>query len=281
MREISVLEIEQAVRDLCIQANRSLPKDVCEAMTCACQHERVPLAHEILCDLEENIAVAQKRQLPVCQDTGMAVVFVQLGQDVHVTGGLLEEAINRGVARGYTEGLLRCSVVSDPLERVNTNDNTPAVIHLSLVAGDTLTLTVAPKGFGSENMSKLYMLTPAQATKEEIIAHVVKTVKEAGSNPCPPMVLGVGIGGDFELCPLLAKKALCRPFDQPHPKADYAALETEILAAVNALGIGPQGFGGDTTALHVAIETYPTHIAGLPLAVNVGCHVTRHATITM
>lgn len=281
MREISVLEIEQAVRDLCIQANRYLPTDVCEAITCAQKQERMPLAREILCDLEENITVAKTRQLPVCQDTGMAVVFVELGQEVHIAGGLLEEAIHRGVSRGYTEGLLRCSVVSDPLERVNTNDNTPAVIHLSLVAGDALTLTVAPKGFGSENMSRLYMLTPAQATKEDIIAHVVKTVREAGSNPCPPVVLGVGIGGDFELCPLLAKRALCRPFDQAHPNTEYAALEKEILAAVNALGIGPQGFGGDTTALHVAIETYPTHIAGLPLAVNVGCHVTRHATITI
>ncbi len=281
MREISVLEIEQAVRDLCIQANRSLPTDVCEAITCACQNERVSLAREILGDLRENIAVAEARQLPVCQDTGMAVVFVQLGQEVHITGGLMEEAIHRGVARGYTEGLLRCSVVSDPLERVNTNDNTPAVIHLSLVAGDTLTLTVAPKGFGSENMSRLYMLTPAQATKKDILDYVLKTVREAGSNPCPPVVLGIGIGGDFELCPLLAKKALCRPFDEPHPKAEYAAFEKEILDAVNALGIGPQGFGGDTTALHVAIETYPTHIAGLPLAINVGCHVTRHATVTM
>lgn len=281
MREIPVTLVEQAVCDLCIEANRRLPSDVCRAVETAADTERVPLARDVLGDLLQNVSVAEQCGLPVCQDTGMAVVFVKIGQEVHITGGLLEDAVNRGVARGYTEGLLRCSVVGDPLTRVNTGDNTPAILHVSLTEGDSLEITVAPKGFGSENMSRLYMLTPAQATRQTVIDRVLETVREAGSNPCPPVVLGVGIGGDFELCPLLAKKALCRPFDVPHPDAQYAALERDLLEAVNALQIGPQGFGGDTTALHVAIETYPTHIAGCPLAINVGCHVTRHATKTI
>ncbi len=278
MRELSVAVIEQAVCELCVEANRRLPPDVCRAVEASQCTERTPLARDVLRDLRENIAVAERCGLPVCQDTGMAVVFLKIGQDVHLTDGSLEEAVNRGVARGYTEGLLRCSVVRDPLDRVNTGDNTPAILHVSLTAGDAVEITVAPKGFGSENMSRLYMLTPADATREKIREYVLKTVREAGSNPCPPIVLGIGIGGDFELCPLLAKKALCRPFDEPHPNPQYAALERELREAVNELGIGPQGFGGDTTALHVAIETYPTHIAGFPLAINVGCHVTRHAT---
>ena len=207
----------------------------------------------------------------------MAVVFVRLGQEVHISGGLLEDAVNRGVARGYTEGLLRCSVVADPLRRGNTGDNTPAVIHLSLTPGDRLELTVAPKGFGSENMSRIYMLTPA-AGRETVIDCICDAARTAGANPCPPMVLGVGIGGDFEYCALLAKKALCRGLDTAHPDPYYAQMERDALEAVNRLGIGPQGFGGEITALGVAIETYPTHIAGLPLAVNVGCHVTRHAS---
>lgn len=281
LREISVETIEQAISELCVEANRRLPADVCRAVEAAAACEQHPLAREVLCDLTRNREAAEALSLPVCQDTGMAVVFVRLGQEVHLTGGLLSDAVNRGVARGYTEGLLRCSVVGDPLRRVNTGDNTPAVLHVTLVEGDTLELTVAPKGFGSENMSKLYMLTPASATKQAIVDKVAEAVREAGSNPCPPVILGVGIGGDFELCPLLAKRALCRPLDVRHPDPYYAQLETQIRDAVNALGIGPQGFGGDTTALQVAIETYPTHIAGLPLAINVGCHVTRHATVIL
>lgn len=210
----------------------------------------------------------------------MAVVFIRLGQEIHITGGLLSDAVNRGVARGYIEGLLRCSVVKDPLRRENTGDNTPAVLHLTMTEGDRMEITVAPKGFGSENMSRIFMLTPA-ADRNAIIEKVVETAKLAGSNPCPPMVLGVGIGGDFELCALLAKKALCRPLDQPHPDAFYARMERDALDAVNSLRIGPQGFGGETTALGVSIETYPTHIAGLPLAINVGCHVTRHCTTVL
>lgn len=280
MRDVSVTQIEQEVCRLCIEANRRLPKDLCGAVDAAAVSETNPLAKKIMHDLQENIAAANRLSLPVCQDTGMAVVFIRLGQDVHLTDGLLEDAVNRGVARGYTEGLLRCSVVKDPLRRVNTNDNTPAVLHLTLTAGERVEITVAPKGFGSENMSRVYMLNPS-ADRDTVIEHVVQTVREAGSNPCPPMVLGVGIGGDFELCTLLAKRALCRPLSQPNPDPYYAEMERDILSAVNALGIGPQGFGGVTTALGVAIESYPTHIAGLPLAVNVGCHVTRHATVTL
>ncbi len=277
MRELSVAVVEQAVRDLCIEANRRLPPDVCKAVSQAAEEETAPLAKEIMADLRRNLEAAEELELPVCQDTGMAVVFAEVGQEVHLTGGLLSEAVNRGVSRGYTEGLLRCSVVGDPLRRVNTGDNTPAVLHTALVEGDRVTLTVAPKGFGSENMSRIRMFTPA-AGREEILRFIEDTARLAGSNPCPPMVLGVGIGGDFELCALLAKKALCRGLDVPHPDAFYREMEREALERVNALDIGPQGFGGRTTALKVAVETYPTHIAGLPVAVNVGCHVTRHAS---
>lgn len=277
MRTIHVEEIEQAVCELCIEANLHLPADLSGKIEQAAGAETQPLARDIMADLVRNQRAADEGRLPICQDTGMAVVFAELGQDVHITGGLLQDAVNRGVARGYTEGYLRCSVVGDPLRRENTGDNTPAVLHLTLTEGDTLTLTVAPKGFGSENMSRLYMLTPA-ATRETVIEKIVETARLAGSNPCPPMVLGVGIGGDFELCALLAKQALCRPVSCAHPDPYYAHMERDALEAVNALGIGPQGFGGKTTALHVAIETYPTHIAGLPVAVNVGCHVTRHAS---
>ncbi|HJD23065.1 MAG TPA: fumarate hydratase [Firmicutes bacterium] len=277
MRELSVAVVEQAVRDLCIEANRRLPPDVCKAVSQAAEEEAAPLAKEIMADLRRNLEAAEELELPVCQDTGMAVVFAEVGQDVHLTGGLLSEAVNRGVSRGYTEGLLRCSVVGDPLRRVNTGDNTPAVLHTTLVDGDRVALTVAPKGFGSENMSRIRMFTPA-AGREEILRFIEETARLAGSNPCPPMILGVGIGGDFELCALLAKKALCRGLDVPHPDAFYQEMEQEALERVNALDIGPQGFGGRTTALKVAVETYPTHIAGLPVAVNVGCHVTRHAS---
>lgn len=280
MRDISVNDVEQAVCRLCIDANRHLPNDIKQAVLDAGGRETLPLARDIMHDLADNITAAETMQLPVCQDTGMAVVFIKLGQEVHITGGLLADAVNRGVARGYTEGLLRCSVVADPLRRVNTGDNTPAVLHVSLVEGDRLEIMVAPKGFGSENMSRVYMLTPA-ADRETILERICETVRLAGSNPCPPMVLGVGIGGDFELCALLAKKALCRPLDTPHPDPFYAQLEQDALARVNQLGIGPQGFGGVSTALGVAIETYPTHIAGLPMAVNVGCHVTRHRQVTL
>lgn len=280
MRDVTVQEIEQAVRDLCIQANRHLPADVRRAVEEAAGREDQPLARDIMSDLKENIQAAEEMCLPVCQDTGMAVVFVRLGQEVHITGGLLEDAVNRGVARGYTEGLLRCSVVEDPLRRVNTGDNTPAVLHLSLVEGDRVEIMVAPKGFGSENMSRIRMFTPASG-RQDILDFICETARLAGSNPCPPMVLGVGIGGDFEMCALLAKKALCRGLEHPHPDAFYAGMEREALEQVNRLGIGPQGFGGAATALGVAIETYPTHIAGLPVAVNVGCHVTRHASVTI
>ena len=277
MRAIDVSAIEQTVRDLCIEANRRLPDDVKSAVTQAAEQEASPLGREILHDLGENITAAERLTLPICQDTGMAVVFAEVGQEVHIKGGLLSDAVNRGVSRGYLEGLLRCSVVSDPLRRTNTNDNTPAVLHTVLTAGDRIRLTVAPKGFGSENMSRIKMFTPA-AKREDILAFILETAEIAGGNACPPMVLGVGIGGDFELCALLAKRALCRPLDIPNPDPFYAQMECDALGAVNSLDIGPQGFGGVFTALRVAIETYPTHIAGLPVAVNVGCHVTRHAS---
>lgn len=280
MRELPLSAITEAVAVLCSQANRLLPPDLEQAVRQAAEKESSPLGCRILRDLVRNADAARELDLPVCQDTGMAVVFVALGQEVHLTGGSLREAVDEGVRRGYEEGLLRKSVVGDPLRRVNTGDNTPAILHLELVPGDKVTITVAPKGFGSENMSGVRMLTPA-ASRGDVIAAVVDVVKQAGSNPCPPMVVGVGIGGDFEYAALLAKKALCRPLDVRHPDPYYAALEADTLAAVNALGIGPQGFGGDTTALAVNIEPYPTHIAGLPVAVNIGCHVTRHATIEL
>lgn len=280
MREIHASDILQAVRRLCIKANRELPKDLEKLISCAAVAETKQPALSVMCDLKDNLCAARDMQLPICQDTGMAVVFIRLGQDAHIVGGSLTDAVNEGVAAGYTEGKLRCSVVADPLRRVNTGDNTPAILHLELVPGDGCEITVAPKGFGSENMSRIYMLTPA-ADRETVIEKVCETVRLAGSNACPPMVLGVGIGGDFEQVAYLAKKALCRPVSQPHRDAYYAQLENDILDAVNQLGIGPQGFGGYNTALAVMIETAPTHIAGLPLAINIGCHVTRHATETI
>lgn len=278
MREIDVSVIEQAVRDLCIDANKHLPKDLEERLVCCAECECGELPKSIMKSLQDNIEAARELDIPVCQDTGMAVVFAEIGQDVHLTGGSFEQAVNKGVSRGYTEGYLRCSVVEDPLRRVNTGDNTPAVIHTRIVDGDKVKITVAPKGFGSENMSTLRMFTPS-ATREDIINYVVDSVRKAGSNPCPPMVLGVGIGGTFEQCALLAKTALCRSVSQKNPDEYYSSMEAEILEKVNLLDIGPQGFGGKTTALNVAIEARPTHIAGLPVAVNVGCHVTRHAEI--
>ena len=276
MREIDAIKIEQAVCELCIKANKHLPADLeTKIRECAgCECEALP--RSIMKSLEDNLDAARELDIPICQDTGMAVVFAEIGQDVHIVGGSFEKAVNSGVARGYTEGYLRKSVVADPLRRVNTGDNTPAVIHTRIVDGDKIKITVAPKGFGSENMSCLKMFTPS-ATKDDIINYVVSAVKTAGSNPCPPMVLGVGIGGTFEQCALLAKTALCRSVSERNADEYYSAMESEILEKVNALEIGPQGFGGKTTALNVAIEARPTHIAGLPVAVNVGCHVTRHA----
>lgn len=276
MREIDVSVIEQAVRDLCISANKILPADLEERIGCCagCESEELPAS--IMKSLQENLEAAKELDIPICQDTGMAVIFAEIGQEIHLVGGSFEAAVNRGVSRGYTEGFLRCSVVRDPLRRANTGDNTPAVIHTKIVDGDKIKITVAPKGFGSENMSCLKMFTPS-ATRETIIDYVVESVKTAGSNPCPPMVLGIGIGGTFEQCALLAKTALCRSVSERNADEYYASMEAEILEKVNALGIGPQGFGGRTTALSVAIEARPTHIAGLPVAVNVGCHVTRHA----
>ena len=280
MREINVSLITDAVRELCIQANLELPKDLEQTIKESAGEETSALGKSILCDLCANMDAARELHLPVCQDTGMAVVFAEIGQEVHLTGGAFEAAVNEGVRRGYLEGLLRCSVVKDPIRRGNTNDNTPAVLHTRLVPGDQISLMVAPKGFGSENMSRMKMFTPA-AGREDIVAFVAETARIAAGNPCPPMVLGVGIGGDFEYCALLAKKALCRPVSEPNADEFYRALEEDMLEAVNATGVGPQGFGGKVTALSVNIEQYPTHIAGLPVAVNVGCHVTRHKKITI
>lgn len=281
MRELNVNEIIKAVKELCISANKILPQDLVDCIVCSKQCEDNETAKSVLSDLEANIECAKELDIPICQDTGMAVIFVEVGQDVHFVGGLLDEAINTGVSQGYTEGLLRKSVVSDPFKnRVNTNDNTPAIIHTKIVEGDKVKITVAPKGFGSENMSRLKMFTPS-AKRDDIVNFVVDTVKTAGSNPCPPVVIGVGIGGDFEYSALLAKKALCRSVSLRNSDEFYKSMEDEILEKINNLDIGPQGFGGKTTALCVNIETYPTHIAGLPVAVNVGCHVTRHASITL
>lgn len=279
MREIKGEEISAAVREACIAANRELPCDLEELVRQSPEREENAAAKSILGDLCRNLDAAREMKIPICQDTGMAVVFAEVGQEVHILGDF-QEAVNQGVHDGYLDGLLRCSVVKDPLRRENTGDNTPAVLHIRLVPGDRIKLTVAPKGFGSENMSRLKMFTPA-AKPQDLVDFVVETARLAGSNPCPPVVLGVGIGGDFELCAYLAKKALCRNVSEPNPDPYYADLERKMLEAVNETGVGPQGFGGRTTALAVNIETYPTHIAGLPAAVNVGCHVTRHKTVTI
>ena len=275
MREISCNLITEVVEKLCIESNKKLPEDIIDCVKCAKESETTPLSKSIINDIYDNIIAAEELNIPVCQDTGMAVVFIEIGQDVHIIDGSLEDAINLGVRNGYINGLLRKSVVKDPLNRINTNDNTPAIIHTKVVNGDKIKITVAPKGFGSENMSAIKMLTPA-ASRETIIESVLEIVKSAGANPCPPMVIGIGIGGDFEMCAYLAKKALCRKNCEKNTSEFYRLLENEILERVNALNIGPQGFGGKTTALKVNIEQFPTHIAGLPLAVNIGCHVTRH-----
>lgn len=277
MREIHVSEIENAVAELLIKANKILPDDLCRCIVCGEQTESEPLPRGIMHSLLDNLDAAKELDIPICQDTGMAVLFFEIGQDVHIVGGDFEDAVNRGTAKGYTEGLLRKSVVRDPLERVNTEDNTPAIIHTRIIGGNKIRITAAPKGFGSENMSQMKMFTPS-AKKEDLINFVLQVVKDAGGNPCPPMVVGVGFGGNFEHCAYLAKKALCRPVSERNANPFYADMEKELLERINALGIGPQGFGGNTTALAVNIETAPTHIAGLPAAVNIGCHVTRHAS---
>ena len=279
MKTISAAEITQTVARLSIQANTHLPPDIVAALDRTRRDEPWPLARETLDLLWDNLELAEEKSLPICQDTGMACVFVELGQDVHIEGDF-EQAVHEGVRQGYGEGYLRKSIVGDPLRRVNTEDNTPAAITLRLVPGDGCRITVAPKGFGSENMSRLGMLKPADGV-EGVKDFVVETVRLAGSNPCPPVVLGVGIGGSFDKVAYLAKHALLRPIDQPNPDPFYADLERDLLRAINALGVGPQGFGGQTTCLGLSIETAPTHVAGLPVAVNVSCHVTRRATATL
>ena len=275
MKEIDVSRISDTVARLCIEANKILPDDIKRAIENAVGCEQNPLGKSVLCDLCENMDAAARLDIPVCQDTGMAVVFLEIGQDIHLTGGDLYDAVNDGVKNGYHDGLLRKSVVSDPLRRINTDDNTPAVIHTKIVSGDRIRITVAPKGFGSENMSSIKMLTPAHS-RQGVIDAVLEIVKSASNNPCPPMVIGVGIGGDFEQCAYLSKLALCRSIDVRNSDDYYCELENELLEKINALDIGPQGFGGNTTAFAVNIEYAPTHIAGLPVAVNIGCHVTIH-----
>lgn len=278
MREINVSEITKAVKDACIKANKILPQDLADLISKGAEAETEDMPKDIMCRLCDNLCAAKEKDIPICQDTGMAVIFANIGQDVHFVGGSFRDAVNEGVAQGYTEGYLRKSIVKDPLRRVNTGDNTPAMLHIDIVDGDKVELLVAPKGFGSENMSKLRMFTPS-ASKEDIIDYVVDVARVAGANPCPPMVIGVGIGSDFEGCAILAKKALCRPVCEPNSDEFYEDMEKAILDKCNELGIGPQGFGGKTTALSVAIEAMPTHIAGLPVAVNIGCHVTRHVSV--
>ncbi len=275
MRNFSVDEITQNVKEMCIEANYSLTEDMRAALEKAGREEKSPLGRQILEQLEENLVIASGDRIPICQDTGMAVIFLKIGQEVHFTGGSLEAAIQEGVRQGYKEGYLRKSVVKDPLQRENTKDNTPAVIHYEMVPGEQVSVTVAPKGFGSENMSRIFMLKPADG-EEGVKNAVLTAVRDAGPNACPPMVVGVGIGGTFEKCALLAKEALTRPVNS-HSEIPYVKqMEEELLQKINASGIGPGGLGGTITALAVNINTYPTHIAGLPVAVNICCHVNRH-----
>ncbi len=278
MREIDVSAISEKISELCIKANLYLPDGMKEKISSCIGCEKSQLCKEVLSDIVRNIDCAKELEIPVCQDTGMAVIFMEIGQDVHFVGGSLEKAINDGVAKGYVEGKLRLSVVEDPLMRKNTENNTPAIIHTRIVEGDKVHIMVGPKGFGSENMSAMRMFTPS-ATPDDIIDFVVETVSKAGSNPCPPITVGVGIGGDFEYCAVLSKKALCRDLNKRNENKLYAEMEQKMLEKINKLGIGSQGFGGTVTALYVNIEQYPTHIAGLPVAVNIGCHVTRHAEV--
>lgn len=276
MRTINVADITQNIKQMCIEANHFLTDDMDEAMKRAAEEEKAPLGRQILCQLQDNLKIAGEDMIPICQDTGMAVIFMEIGQEVHFEGGSLTDAVNEGVRQGYTEGYLRKSVVKDPILRENTKDNTPAVIHYDVVGGDQVKITVAPKGFGSENMSRVFMLKPADGI-EGVKDAVLTAVRDAGPNACPPMVVGVGIGGTFEKCALLAKKALTRPVNE-HSAIPYVKeLEEELLEKINKTGIGPGGLGGSTTALAVNINTYPTHIAGLPVAVNICCHVNRHA----
>jgi fumarate hydratase subunit alpha len=276
MREVHVSKVVEKVRMLCIEANYHLSPDMKKRFEEASQRETFGVARDVLNVLIDNAKIASNENMPMCQDTGMVIIFVELGQDVHVVGGSLSDAINEGVRQGYEEGYLRKSVVGDPIERVNTKDNTPAIIHYEIMPGEDLKITVSPKGFGSENMSQLKMLKPSDGLKG-VKDFVLKVVKEAGPNACPPMVVGVGIGGSFEKSAYLAKKAVVRSTEERNPSPYYAKLEEELIEEINKLGIGPHGFGGRTTAFVVNIETYPTHIAGLPVAVNISCHATRHA----
>ncbi len=276
MRTIELEKITETIKEMCIEANHFLTEDMKQALDCAKESEKSALGKQILGQLQENLCIAGEDMIPICQDTGMAVIFMEIGQDVHFTGGVLEDAINEGVRRGYVDGFLRKSVVGDPLIRENTKDNTPAVIHYEMVSGDQVKITMAPKGFGSENMSRVFMLKPADGI-EGVKEAILTAVKDAGPNACPPMVVGVGIGGTFEKCALLAKKALTRPVNE-HSSIPYVKeMEEELLQKINATSIGPGGLGGSTTAFAVNINTYPTHIAGLPVAVNICCHVNRHA----
>ena len=280
IRTIRVEEITKNIKEMCIEANHFLSPDMAEAMKCAEKNEEAPLGKQILEQLQENLKIAGEDMIPICQDTGMAVVFLEIGQDAHLEGGALEDAVNEGVRQGYVEGYLRKSVVGDPLIRENTKDNTPAVLHTRIVDGDQVKIKVAPKGFGSENMSRVFMLKPAEGI-EGVKDAVLTAVKDAGPNACPPMVVGVGIGGTFEKCTLMAKEALTREVGS-HSEIEYVKeLEEELLTKINSLGIGPGGLGGTTTALAVNINTYPTHIAGLPVAVNICCHVNRHVIRTI
>ena len=277
MREVNVSIITDNIKEMCIEANHFLTDDMKNVFENAVKNEESALGKQVLGQLEENLKVAGEDMIPICQDTGMAVVFINVGQDVHLTGGDITDAINEGVRRGYVDGYLRKSVVKDPIYRENTKDNTPAVIHFNIVPGDKVDITVAPKGFGSENMSRVFMLKPADGI-EGVKEAILTAVKDAGPNACPPMVVGVGIGGTFEKCAYLAKKALTRDLNEESPVEYVRDLEKEMLEKVNKLGIGPQGFGGKTTAIGLNIETMPTHIAGMPCAVNINCHVTRHKT---
>ena len=280
MREIPVSEITEAVKKLCISANYNLNSDVYSAIENSKDNEQSPIGKNILSQLLENADLAKENCKPICQDTGMAVIFMEVGQEVHFTGGNITDAINEGVRQGYIEGYLRKSIVSDPILRVNTKDNTPAIIHYNIVEGDKVKIDVAPKGFGSENMSKVYMLKPSDGI-EGVKNAIIDCIEKAGPNPCPPMVVGVGIGGNFEKCTELAKKALLRPVGSHSDKEYVKEMEKELLERANNLGIGPQGLGGNTTVLGINIETFATHIAGLPLAVNISCHVTRHGQVTI
>lgn len=276
MKTVNVQEITKNIKEMCIEANHFLSADMKKVFEAAVQEEKSPLGQQILDQLKENLEIAGSDMIPICQDTGMAVVFIKVGQEVHLEGGSLTDAINEGVRQGYTEGFLRKSVVKDPIFRENTKDNTPAIIHYEIVEGDQVDITVAPKGFGSENMSRVFMLKPADGI-EGVKESILTAVRDAGPNACPPMVVGVGIGGTFEKCALMAKHALTRNLEEESPVEYVRELEKEMLEKINKLGIGPGGLGGSTTALAVNIETYPTHIAGLPMAVNICCHVNRHA----